>query len=419
MKVLLSDGSGLTARQVATQLSAAGHTVEALTPDPLALTRFTRHVRRVHRAPAYGADPFSWLDAALAVMSTGNFDVLLPTQEQVAVLAVCATRLETIGVVTAVPSMRALVQVQDKLSAHTTLGHVGLPQPGAAVISNRTDLTGWDEFPVFVKRAIGTATTGVRRVANRAELLALAAEWDEGGAFREGGVLVQSPASGPLVMVQTVFAAGQLIASHANLRVREGASGGASHKRSIDHPEIREHMTALGARLAWHGALSADAILTDSGPVYIDINPRLVEPGNAWRAGVDLVGALLEVATRSSLRVQQPGHAGVATHQLLLAVLGAAQHEGTRRAVLEELGSALAHRGSYKSSVEELTPLRHDLRAAIPVAVAAAATLAWPSTWRSFSSGAVVNYALTPSAWRRILHHQERGSDPPRARTTP
>ena len=41
----------------------------------------------------------------------------------------------------------------------------------------------------------------------------------------------------------------------------------------------------LGQRLARRGALSADAILTAAGPVYRDINPRLVEPANAWRRG--------------------------------------------------------------------------------------------------------------------------------------
>jgi uncharacterized protein YbjT (DUF2867 family) len=109
VRVLLSDGSGLTARQVATQLSMAGHRVEVLTPDPVALTRFTRHVRRVHRVRPYGVAPFAWLDAALAVFGAGGFDVLYPTQEQVAVLSRCADRLGAAGVATAVPPFEALV----------------------------------------------------------------------------------------------------------------------------------------------------------------------------------------------------------------------------------------------------------------------------------------------------------------------
>jgi len=409
MRVLLTDGSGLTARQVATQLSVAGHIVEALTPDPLALTRFTRHVRRVHRVAPYGADPFAWLDSALGVFGDGGFDVLFPTQEQVAVLARFAERLRMAGVPTAVPSFEALARVQDKLAARATLAELGLPQPHATGAANAAELAAWGHLPVFVKTPIGTATSGVRYVADPAELVAVGSAWDAGGLFADGGVLIQSPVAGPLVMIQAVFADGQLVASHANLRVREGASGGASHKRSVDLPEAREHLGALGARLGWHGALSADAILSEAGLVYIDINPRLVEPGNAWRAGVDLVGALLDVAVGASPPpAQVPGRRGVATHQLLLAVLGAAQHQHKRGAVLAELAAALCHRGSYAGSREELTPLRHDLRTAVPVAAAAAATLALPSAWRWFSSGAVTNYALTPAAWRQILTHGDR-----------
>jgi hypothetical protein len=412
MRVLLSDGSGLTARQVATQLSMAGHRVDVLTPDPLALTRFTRHVRGVHRVPPYGVAPFAWLDAALAVFETGGFAVLFPTQEQVAVLSASAERLRAAGVATAVPSFEALAAVQDKLAAHATLAGLGLPQPEAIVTTSAGELATWNRLPVFVKTPIGTATTGVRYVRDSTELGALASAWDAEGVFAGGGVLVQLPVAGQLVMIQAVFSRGQLVASHANVRVREGASGGASHKRSIDLPHVREHVRLLGSRLGWHGALSADAILSDDGPVYIDINPRLVEPGNARRAGVDLVAGLLEVACGTSAPIQDPGRPGVATHQLLLALLGAAQHEHTRRAVLAELVSALRHRGSYHDSIEELTPLRHDLRAAIPVAAAALATLTHPTTWRWFSSGAVTNYALTPAGWREIHQRMTRRDSP-------
>lgn len=403
MRVLLSDGSGLTARQVATQLSTNGHRVEVLTADPLALTRFTRHVQKVHRVPPYGSAPFAWLDAALATFRAGDFDVLFPTQEQVAVLSRSAQRLRAAGVATTVPPFEALASVQDKLAAHAMLAELGLPQPDAAIVASARELATWNRFPVFVKTPIGTAMTGVRYVRDSGELEALASTWDDDGVFADGGVLVQFPVVGELVMIQAVFCAGRLVASHANLRVREGASGGASHKQSIDLPEVREHLRTLGSRLAWHGPLSADAMVTHDGPVYIDINPRLVEPGNAWRAGVDLVEALLDLACGTDTPVQQPGRTGVATHQLLVAVLGAAQHEHTRRAVLSELVTAAGRRASYHNSVEELTPLRHDIRTAIPVATAAAATLANPATWRWFSSGAVSNYALTPAGWHEIL----------------
>ena len=186
-----------------------------------------------------------------------------------------------------------------------------------------------------------------------AELASLAAEWDAAGVFSEGGVLVQSPAVGWLAMAQSVFDHGRLVAAHTCLRVKEGAGGGASRKRSISLPEVREQLSTTRCGSAWHGALSADVILSDAGPIYIDINPRLVEPGNAWRAGVDLVGAFLDVATGEASGVQPPGVPDVATHQLLLAVLGIGEHGRGRRAVFKELTSALSHRGAYQGSAEE------------------------------------------------------------------
>ena len=158
VRVLLTDGSGLTARQVATELSLAGHRVEVLTPDPLALTRFTRHVARLHKVPPYGEDPFAWLNAALDVYRSGGFDVLFPTQEQVAVLAAVRP-----SVVTAVPTFEALSRVQDKISAFATLASIGLPQPRSVAVRERADLEGWNVFPAFSKPPIGTATRGIRQ----------------------------------------------------------------------------------------------------------------------------------------------------------------------------------------------------------------------------------------------------------------
>ena len=314
-----------------------------------------------------------------------------------------AQRLRSLGVATAVPAFDALSKVQDKLAASQTMAEVGLSQPAAAVVTTANELAAWERLPAFVKTPIGTATTGVWYVTESAELAALASDWAAAGAFRDGGVLVQSPVPGLLLVVQSVFSGGELIACHANLRAREGASGGASHKQSIDLPAAREQLALLGGRLGWHGALSADAILTENGPVYIDINPRLVELGNAWRAGVDLVTPLLDIALGKAPVPQAPGRAGILTHQLLLAVLGAAQHRRTRRAVTAELVSAARHRGSYRCSAEELTPLRGDLRTVFPLAAASLATVISPATWRWFSSGAVTSYALTPTAWRSIV----------------
>jgi hypothetical protein len=404
VKILLSDGSGLTARQAATRLAEDGHHVEALAPDWLCLCRFTRHVRRVHPVPGYGTDPLAWLDAALGVYRAGGFDVLLPTQEQVAVLSHSAGRLRAESVATAVPPWEAVRAVQDKISAAATLQALGIPQPPTAFLRSAGDLRSWSSFPVFVKTPIGTATSAVHRVGSPAGLGPCADALEAAGVFAGGGVIAQQPADGPLAMVQTVFASGELVAAHANLRVREGAGGGASHKRSCgDSAAVVKLMELLGRALRWHGALSADAILTADGPVLIDINPRLIEPGNARRAGVDLVSALLEVARGQVPAPSPPGRGDVATHQLLLAVLGAGAGGRGRRGVAAEILGALTRSGTYRGSAEELTPVRRDPRAVMPVLMAATAMLARPSLWRWFVSGSVGGYALTPAGWQSLL----------------
>ncbi|MBV8462779.1 MAG: ATP-grasp domain-containing protein [Acidimicrobiales bacterium] len=398
MKVLLSDGSGLTARQCATRLAADGHPVEALAPDPLCLCRFTRAVRRVRRVPPYGSDPIRWLTAAVGLYRSGRFDVLFPTLEQVAVLSWARDTLHDVGVATAVPPFSSVAAVQDKVSAYATLDRLGIPQPASAV-----DAADWDLFPAFVKEPIGTASGGVRRVSGPRKLAA---------AANGKTVLIQAATPGALVMCQSVFDDGSIRAFHACQRIAEGASGGASHKLSVSLPEVGRWLELLGTELRWHGALSADVILSGDGPVFIDLNPRLVEPENAFISGVDLVGAMMELATGGHPLHQPEGRAGTATHQLLLALLGAAQHGEGRRKIAAELVHAARRTDGYRTSLEELTPLHHDPKALIPLVMATAATLVAPGTWRWFTSGSVANYALSDEGWHKLLATDPAGSFP-------
>ena len=378
-KILLSDGAGVTGRQTAGLLHRAGPRVGVLTSDPLTRTKFTRSVRWRHRTGGFGHRPIEWLDEALDAFRSGGYDVLVPTQEQVAVLSWAADRERLAGTATAVPPFDALAAVLDKATAEQTLDCLDISRPTTLVLGRGDDPDGWERFPAFVKRPVATASTGVVRVDEPEQLHDVLRAWDDG----------------------------RLLAFHANLRVREGVRGGAGNKRSIVLPAVREAIERLGSDLRWTGGLSADVILGPDGPVVIDVNPRLVEPVNAARSGVDLVGAMLDVALHGAGRGPRPApqpdsRPDVATHQLLLNLLGAAQHERTRRAVLRELGGAALRTGPYRGSTEELTPSAHDRRTLIPVAVVAAATLALPSAWERFSSSNIASYAITPEGWAQL-----------------
>ena len=126
MRILLSEGSGLTSRQVARQLGSLGHEVEILSSSKICLTRFTRHVRAVHDVPRFGLDPFGWLAAAERIAGERKTDLLFPTQEQVTALS---ARQKNLRVATIVPPFASLARVQDKISAFRTLNGIGAPQP--------------------------------------------------------------------------------------------------------------------------------------------------------------------------------------------------------------------------------------------------------------------------------------------------
>jgi predicted ATP-grasp superfamily ATP-dependent carboligase len=396
MRILLSEGSGLTSRQVASRLGDLGHHVEILSSSRICLTRFTRHVRKVHLVPRFGHAPLAWLEVAGTIAKARAIDILFPTQEQVAVLS---ARHWALDVSTVVPPFQSLRRVQDKISAFRTLQEMGIPQPESVVARSVGDLTGLAKFPVFVKRPISTASSAVRRASSPAELEMAARALGLGVSE----LLIQAQSLGPLAMVQAVADNGRLVAHHANLRIREGVGGGASLKESVALPSMCAHLEKLMRALHWHGPLSMDVIVTAQGPVVIDVNPRLVEPMNAYLAGVDLVAAMLDLARLGHPAVQPAGRPGVRSRQVLLAILGAAQHHGSRVAVMRELVRALKQRGEYACAVEELTPISGDPIAAVPVIVATLSTLLWPPLWRSFHSGAVAPYALTPGAWDEVL----------------
>ncbi|MFL6712572.1 MAG: ATP-grasp domain-containing protein [Sulfurifustis sp.] len=395
MRILLSEGSGLTSRQVATRLGELGHEVEILSSTPLCLSRFTRHVRRIHPVPPFGREPVRWFEVARTIARERRIDVLFPTQEQVAVLSAMRSAL---NVATVVPPFESLCRVQDKISAYRTLHDLSIPQPASFVAKDVADLRRVEQFPIFLKRPISTASMGVRKVSSRDELEGVA----KSVGLSVGEILVQTPVLGELAMVQAVADDGRLVAHHACLRVRQGTGGGAAIKESVNIPGLAAHVEKLVDALGWHGPLSMDVIVTSEGPMVIDINPRLVEPMNAYRSGVDLVGAVLDLACQRHPPTQRAGRARVRTRQLLLAVLGAAEREGSRIAIAREFIMALRQSDEYANAPEELTPVAGDWIAAVPVAAAALATIAWPAAWQWFHSGAVDTYSLTPEAWQHI-----------------
>jgi predicted ATP-grasp superfamily ATP-dependent carboligase len=400
-KILLSEGSSLSSREAITALGLGGHRVELVSADPMCLGRFSRFVRRVHRAPASGADPDGYLAAVLDIVKASKIDALLPVHEQAYLLAAARKQLPAdLGI--ALAEFEAFEQLQSKAGLAELLARLNVPQPKTEIVRSANEFAADRAFPFFVKAAFGTASTGVWRVADARKRDAVLAQLERHQAFAEG-LLVQAAITGALERTQAVFDRGRPVASHIYRQVVEGPGGGDVLKISVVRPQVREIVERIGQALAWHGALSFDYILDEAGtPYFIDANPRLVEPMNAWLSGVDLPGALLRISLGEAAPTQGPGREGVLTRLGLMGLLDAARQRNRRRDVLREIVLIASSSGRYRGSREELVPLLTDPWCAIPLAVVVTRLLRAPQAAALFSDSTIAAYSLTPQAIHRL-----------------
>ncbi len=394
VRVLMSEGSSLSARESLTGLGRAGFHVEVVDGNPLCLARFSKFCRRLHAAPRFGVDPRFSLQRVVELVASRRFDVLYPAHEQAFLFARFADRLSP-HVAVALPDIPAFLRLQSKVGFAALIDELGLTAPPTTIAHHEEAIRrAAARLPVYVKAAFGTATQGVHFVHSAGEL-ARAIE-----ALRPTlaeGVVVQRPVRGRLARMIGVFAEGELVGFHANRQAEAGVGGGDLVKVSTPAAGPRRDLARIGRRLGWRGGLAVDYIVDAEGtPRYIDANPRLAEPGNALAAGLNLPELLVRVSLGECPPPAPASPPGVRTHVGVQGLLRAAR-DGGRADVLRAAIDLARRRGVYASSEEELTPTAGDARAALPLALVGGAMLVNPGWQRRLASGTIDAYALTPA----------------------
>ena len=405
LKILLSEGLSLSARETITVLGRAGRTVDLCAPQARCFGGYSKWVDRVHVMPMAGMDPAGYVQAVAELCARERFDVLLPVHEQAYLFAALRRRDPSWPAAhTAIPvaSFAAFQALQTKDALTTTLAAAGLPQPATAVVRSSEELLSQGEALLrssggcVVKLTTGTASTGLHVMGDRRQLEALAASPDLAGHWP---LVVQERVAGPLERLQAVYAEGELVAVHCYRQLAAGLGGGDVLKESVSRPLVVAHLQALGARLRWHGALHFDYILRGGDPaqpLYIDANPRLVEPVNAYLSGVDLAEALLRVARGEPNGPLAIGRPGVRTRLGIPGLMERAAATGRRAAVLADFAAQLFGQGRYAGTVEELTPADDGLRSRIPPWGILLHLLRQPAAAAAISRNVVAAYALGP-----------------------
>ena len=161
-RVLLSEGSSLTARETVTVLGSRGVGVEVASAIGRPLASFSVWCQAVRKVPAPGCDPVGYLHAVDALLASGRYRALLATHEQAWLLAAGRRYLPHASGRLAVAGASAFEQVQSKIAFAGVCDELGIPQPAWHEVHCEADLDRIG-YPVWVKAAYSTAGRGVVR----------------------------------------------------------------------------------------------------------------------------------------------------------------------------------------------------------------------------------------------------------------
>lgn len=387
-RVLLSESSSLTAREFVTVLGESGIEIGLLSWTRLPIARFSRWHRRVHEVPSPAKDPVGYLKAVAEIMDSGTYDALLPTHEQAWLFAAGQNYLACDQL--PVSDLEAFTQVQSKIRFAQMLDQLNLPQPEWQVVASEKDL-GVFGFPVWVKAAFSTAGRGVRKVNNIDQARAVWAELTP-----KGQVMIQKTAPGRYAQVQGIFSRGRLVGVAASELLATGVGGSAAARLSVEHPQAVSALRILGSHLRWHGGIELDYFHVDGEPLFIECNPRTVEPGNAFKAGVNLPRLLTAVAMGGHLPSRElRAAAGVKTRSTMAMALGAAEVSRSRRAIATRVSAAILKRPPLQHSTEVLTPVVRDPASLIPFVYSVGSVLINPQQVDRLAAGTVQDYSIT------------------------
>jgi hypothetical protein len=403
LKILLTEGSSTSARTTIYGLGSR-HTIDIMDPSAFCQCRFSRLVRRWYRCPSYSRDPKAYLAFLAKRLRSGDYDVLIPTHEQVYLLARVREAVQSV-VGLALPAFDALDQVEGKASFVRLLDELQLEHPKTVIVRTRNELERVNDFPRYVKLSYSTAGQGVRMVRNRDQLAEAIQQLDRAGMLEgHAEILVQSPAVGEQADIIGVFQHGRLVASYCGRLRARGIGGAAAAEVSAWDPAAVGDLRRLGEHLRWHGAMGMDYFHDPATGrrSYIELNPRIGETVTSMLSGVNLCEQLVRVSLGQRVAPIPPPRPGVRTHQGFLLLASRAMDGATRRELIAEWRRARNRIEPYQNSQDEVTRPREDWLSVIPYSAVALLLLARPRAARWLIHSTVDNYCLPEDAARGI-----------------
>ncbi|GAA4436455.1 hypothetical protein [Bremerella cremea] len=402
MKILMTDGTSASARQTLYGVPTE-HAIDVLAPSAFCQCRFSSKVARWRRCPKIGTEPVEYLRELLGLVRSHQYDLLLPTHEEVYLLSKFRDSIAP-HVHLAVPSFDAMRKLIGKIDFAETMGALGLPIPAFEVRHSDSLLKEDLSFPFYLKVNLGTAGLGVRLVRNAEDLTNALAEFRDAKLLENEPLLVQQPATGQMCVGQAVYQDGQLMGAHSAKVLIDCSGGGAMLRESVHHPGVIDDLKRLGSSLGLHGAIFVEYLYDDATqtPSYIECNPRIGESVNAVLSGVPLVKLFCEISAGQVVDSLPVGKEGVRSHTGFVRLMWMGAEGATRRSIRQERSDMRSRRGRYERAQNETTRPDEDRYSVWPARFVGLRLLLRPVSGAEMIKSTVMNYSLPSAACRKI-----------------
>ncbi|MBP2620969.1 ATP-grasp domain-containing protein [Streptococcus panodentis] len=390
-RLLFLEGSSLTSRETLTVLLKSGYKIDVLSPSRFPIAAFSR---LTHRIPTVDVNrfPTDYLKQVQQLLDQKTYTAILPTHEEGWLLANGKPFLPAFLPI-ALADKEQFEKLAGKIAFAETADRLGLPIPKWEQVKDADSIR--LDYPYWLKADYGTAGRSVYQISNQDDLLQAA----ELLSANDERWMVQQDIAGDYGQVQAVFDHGRLLAVHTSLKAGAGAGGSAAARLSIASEETREHAEKLGRFLKWHGSLTLDFIRREGQFYYIECNPRMVEPANAYKAGVHFPKIMIDLATHSYAEPEvRLGQAGIQTHSLMALIIGTAERTKSRIKILQTIRQWL-----WKSDSQEvLMPVWQDFPSFIPLATVTLRLLINPKSVKHLVDQTVKHYSVEPATVKNI-----------------
>ena len=333
MRILVHEfvtGGGFSGRLVPSSLAREGLAMRtALLEDLAALRRHeivtTTDTRFAKPAPARVEV------VTLTLGDTATFDQLLTSADAVWLVAPetdrclerLAARVERKGKILLGSGAAVVRRASDKAGLPRRLARIGVPHPETVMLEPGVDARGAARdlgYPVVLKPRRGAGSRGVQLAHNARDLKSTLAVFRHfhgaslGAAADQGDrdIMMQRYVRGVPASVSLLADGRRSVALALNAQRMSTASGFSYRggRTPFDHPLAAEAVDAAirtcAALPGLRGYVGIDLVLTDAGPVVIEVNPRLTTAYLGVRAVLDENVAAMAMAACEGTLPDQP-----------------------------------------------------------------------------------------------------------------